>query len=375
MNKDKLTDRRDNNIENKKEDYKDGNGNPEEFIEDMTDPEATAIFKEAFYTEGKALEEEALRSSFVEDEEEKEALRLRILATAGRSTEGTSAADGSVDDDAVASRSMTAATFDRKEIDATAENSVLEHKVALENRSSDAVDNKAVAQETVTEHESGDTMTASKTPVRNNDAVKAPVEAVKKKKKRTFTPFMRWAAVLALVCVGVFGVSVTGQAKGSGLWSSIQRLIGGETRWEQDNNGEDRTYTSTEEEKAIREIEEKLGIDFPIFFYWPGEIGFKDAIIYEESQKFVLEYVDDEQIIYFEGGRGDNDSSANNVWQGEGQVDYVEYDGITYTITELKNDIYGVYYNTKWSSGENIYLLSGIRSREDLEKILKNIKN
>ena len=184
MNKDKLTDPRDNNIENKKEDYKDGNGNPEDFIEDMIAPEATAIFKEAFYTEGKALEEEALRSSFVEDEEKKEALRLRILATAGRSTEGTSAADGSVDDDAVASRSMTAATFDRKEIDATAENSVLEHKVALENRSSDAVDNKEVAQETVTEHASGDTMTVSETPVRNNDAVKASVEAVKKKKYR-----------------------------------------------------------------------------------------------------------------------------------------------------------------------------------------------
>ena len=56
MNKDKLTDPRDNTIENKKEDYTDGNGNPEDFIEDTTDSEATAIFKEAFYAEGKALE-------------------------------------------------------------------------------------------------------------------------------------------------------------------------------------------------------------------------------------------------------------------------------------------------------------------------------
>ena len=76
MNKDKLTDPKDNtienNIEHKKEDYTDSNGNPEDFIEDMTDSEATAIFKEAFYAEGKALEEEALRSPFVEDEEKKE---------------------------------------------------------------------------------------------------------------------------------------------------------------------------------------------------------------------------------------------------------------------------------------------------------------
>lgn len=310
MNKDKLTDRRDNNIENKKEDYKDSNGNPEDFIEDMTDPEATNIFKDAFYAEAKALEEEAENSSFVEDEEKKEALRLRILAAAGRST---------------------------------AEDTVLEHKAALENQS--------------------------------NDTAKTSVEDVKKKKKRRFTPFMRWAAVLALVCVGVFGVSVTGQAKGSGLWSSIQRLIGGETRWEQDNNGGDRTYTNPEEEKAISEIEERLGIEFPIFFYWPDEMLFKDFIIYEESNKFVLEYWDNDQVIYFEGWKGSNDSSENNVWQGEEKNENIVYDGTNYTITEFINDVYGEYYYAKWSSGENIFALLGITSRVELDNILKNIKN
>ena len=310
MNKDKLTDRRDNNIENKKEDYKDSNGSPEDFIEDMTDPEATDLFKEAFYAEGKALEEEALRSPFVEDEEKKEALRLRILAAAGRST---------------------------------AENTVLEHKAALENQS--------------------------------NDTAKTSVEDVKKKKKRRFTPFMRWAAVLALVCVGVFGVSVTGQAKGSGLWSSIQRLIGGETRWEQDNNGEDRTYTSTEEEKAIKKIEEELDIEMPIFFYWPNKLSFQDVYIFGESSKFIMTYSSGEIVLYFEGWKGNNDSSENSVWQGEEEFSCVEYDGTNYTITKLKNDVYGECYYAKWNVGENIFTLSGITNREELEKILKNLKN
>ena len=310
MNKDKLTDRRDNNIENKKEDYKDSNGNPEDFIEDMTDPEATDIFKDAFYAEAKALEEEAENSSFVEDEEKKEALRLRILVAAGRST---------------------------------AENTVLEHKASLENQS--------------------------------NDTAKTSVEDVKKKKKRRFTPFMRWAAVLALVCVGVFGVSVTGQATGSGLWSSIQRLIGGETRWEQDDNGEDRTYTSTEEEKAIREIEEKLDIVFPIFFYWPDKLTFQEVYIFEESNSFMITYSDGKQIIYFEGWKGQNDYSINNVWRGEGNVGSVQHDGTTYYISEIRNDVNGLYYFAKWSSGDYVYALSGITSREELDKILKNIKN
>lgn len=304
MDKDKPIDRKENNIENKKEDYKDSNGNPEDFIEDMTESEATAIFKEAFYAEGKALEEEALRSPFVEDEEKKEALRLRILAAAGRSTEDATAADRSVVD----------------------------------------------------------------------DEVKALVEDGKKKKNRRFTPFMRWAAVLALVCVGVFGVSVTGQAKGSGLWSSIQRLIGVETRWEHDDNGEDRTYTNPEEEKAISEIEEKLGITIPDFFYWPGEIHFKDLIIYEESNKFVLEYVDDERVIYFEGGKGETASSSNNVWQGQGNVEKITNDGVNYLVTEAESDVYDNYYYVKWTIGENSFSISGLIDKEEVIKIIKNIK-
>lgn len=308
MDKVKPIDRKENNIENKIEDYKDSNGNPEDFIEDMTDPESTAIFKEAFYAEGKALEEEVLRSSFVEDEEKKEALRLRILAAAGRSEE---------------------------------ENHVLEYKVASENRIEDMMAD----------------------------------ETSKKKKRRKFTPFMRWAAVLALVCLGVFGISVTGQAKGSGLWSTIQRLVGGETRWQQDDNGEDRTYTSTEEEKAIREIEEKLDIDFPIFFYWPDKLIFQDVYIFEEANKFMMTYTSGEMLIYFEGWKGDDNSSANNAWQGEGETELIEFDGVVYYITHVDSDVLGKVNYVKWTVGEYSFTLSGISNEEELKEILKNIKN
>ena len=308
MNKDKLTDRRDNNIENKKEDYKDGGGNPDDLIENLTDPEATTIFKEAFYAEGKALEEQALRSSFVEDEEKKEAMRLRILAAAGRSDD---------------------------------EKTVLEQKVASENRSNVTVEN----------------------------------ESEKKKKKRKFTPFMRWAAVLALVCVGVFGVSVTGQAKGSGLWNSIQRLIGGETRWEQANNGEDRNISDPEEYKTIGNIENKMGIELPKFFWWPEKTKFSSAEMFENTNNFIIKYSSESEIYYFEGWIGESDISSINVWQGESIVSYIEEDGIVYTIAESKNDIGDSYFYVNWNYEDNSFLLSGMSNLEDVKKIIKNIKN
>lgn len=270
----------------------------EEIIENLTDPEASAIFREAFYAEAKALEKEALANPVEVDEEQMEALRRRILQSVGAEAEDTEALE--------------------KEAEGT------------------------------------------------------PADA--KRKKHRFSPLVSWAAVLALAFMGVFGMSMTSQAKGSGLWSSIQRLIGVETRWAQEDNGEDRTYSNPEEYKAISEIEDKLGILVPTFFYWPEGLEFLKAEIFTESNSFVIAYVDGEQVIYFEGWKGERDASSNNTWQGEGKTIYEEYDNIIYEITEVKNDVYSMSYYVKWTNGEMKYFLSGMTDLEELENILKNIK-
>ena len=361
MNKDKLTDRRENNIENKKEDYKDSNGNPEEFIEDMTDPEATDIFKEAFYAEGKALEEEALRSPFVEDEEKKEELRLRILESVGRSEDGAK-----VEKVAPETKAMVGEKTAPENKAMAGENVDLK----AETRSAYAFSMKKQAENTATTVDAQNTLTENV----SRGAVNASVAPVKKK-KRKFTPLVRWVAVFALVCVGVFSVSMTSQAKGNGLWRSIQWLIGGETRWENDNNGEDRTYTNPEEEKAIGEIEKTLGIKVPKFFYWPGELSYKDMEFFKDSNSFMMSYSDGEHTVFFEGWKGENDTSTNNVWQGEGKKWSEKYDGVLYNIINVENDGYGTMYYVRWENEENQYSLSGMIDLEKLEKILKNIKN
>lgn len=352
MDKDKPIDRKDNNLENKIEDYKDSSGNPEAFIEDMTDPEATAIFKEAFYAEGKALEEEALRSSFVEDEEKKEALRLRILAAAGRSADESAmrGADAAEVENAGWKIETVAGQKGEAETEMTAgENVKLEVKVMVD--------------ENVQRNEK------ARSAVVNED------DDLEKKKRHKFTSMVRWVAVIIIVCAGVFGVSMTSQAKGSGLWSSIQRLIGVETRWESENNGEDRTYTNPEEEKAVKDIEEKLEIEIPMFFYWPGKMKFSEYEIIVESGRFIMVYIDGDRTIYFEGRKGEVNISSNSVWQGEGKIEQVEYDGITYAITEADNDINEKYYYVNWTTDGNVFSLSGMTNCDELKKILENIKN
>lgn len=291
----------------------------EENIENIDDPQASSHFKRIFEEDGKMLEEEALASSYEVDEERKEALRLRILEAA--------VAQGLLDDE------------DVKEHDAAGRgNTVIEAE-------------------------------AAETPEGREGKKRG------KTRKRSYSSILRWAAVIALVCLGVLGASVTSQAKGSGLWSTIQRLLGVESRWKQDNNGKDRTYTDPEEYKAIAEIEEKLGIQVPEFFYWPEGIIFLNVEIFEDAGSFIMMYQVGDDTLYFEGGKNNTNITAVKVWEGNGDTYYERYDDVVYEVTELLSDNNERYYYVVWKVDDVEFVFSGRLEKEELEKILKNIKN
>lgn len=269
----------------------------------QNDGQASALFREAFYEEGRELEAEALASPFAEDEERKEELRRKIIEAAAEEGVWESAAE--------TGKEGTPPKADRTE---------------------------------------------------------------NKRKKSRVSYLLRGAAVLALVSVGVLGASMTSQAKGSGLWSTIQRIMGMETRWEQKDNDEDRSISNPEEYKAITEIEAELGIEVPEFFYWPGELDFSEYDISQEASRFMMVYTDDAKDLYFEGWMADSDLSSNDVWEGEGRVRQVEYEGITYTITEIDSDDEDTYYYVTWIKGDFQFSLSGRINGDEIEKILKNMK-
>ncbi len=256
------------------------------------DAQASALFKEAFAAEGKALEKEALADLCPVDEERKEAMRRRILEGVHEEKEETG---------------VETATVPRQ--------------------------------------------------------------------KRRFGAWVRRAAVILLICGGIIGVTTTSYAGHNSIWSMIRRLIGLETRWEQDNNGEDRTISDPEEYKAIEDIETSLDITLPIFFYWPDKSTFSAYEIPEDASSFVMTYEEEDTVLYCEGWKGDIDTSSIFDWEGNGVVTHETYDGVTYVITEIDNEVYGTCYYVEWSSNDCRFLLSGATDYEELEKILENIKN
>lgn len=187
---------------------------------------------------------------------------------------------------------------------------------------------------------------------------------------------IRWVAVLALVCAGVFGVSLQSQAGKDGLWSSIQRLIGVESRWEQKDNDEEREYSDPEDVKAIKDIEATLDVNIPKFFFLPDDVEFLEYKIEKDIESFTMVYEEDTSIIYFEGWYNVSDASSVNSWENEGEVSYQEYDGVKYKIIGTKDDKKGkeTYY-VEWAVNNDRFLLSGLVDMSEIDKILKNIKN
>ena len=195
--------------------------------------------------------------------------------------------------------------------------------------------------------------------------------------KKPWKSTLRWVAVLALVCAGVFGVSLQSQAGKDGLWSSIQWLIGVESRWEQKDNSAEREYTDPEEWAAVVKIKDAMEGSVPTFYYWPDNIKFSEYKIDKETNAFTMVYQSDVAVVFFEGWYNDaSDASVMSSWENEGKVSYQEYDGIKYKIveTEDENNVGKTYY-VEWNVNNARFLLSGLDDMLEIEKILKNIKN
>lgn len=196
--------------------------------------------------------------------------------------------------------------------------------------------------------------------------------------KKPWKSTLRWVAVLALVCAGVFGVSMQSQAGKDGLWSSIQRLIGVESRWEQKDNSAEREYTDPEEWAAVADIEKRLDIKMPEFYYWPQSMTFYGYEVKDDADSFTMMYKKkDKEIIYFEGWCKDNDASAMDSWEGQGKESYQEYEGVKYKIVQIEkgSDGESSYYYVEWNENHIQFMISGMIEKNEIKKILKNIKN
>ena len=181
-------------------------------------------------------------------------------------------------------------------------------------------------------------------------------------------------AVVAVACV--FAASMTSEANRTYLVNSVRIWSGDDSKIVvyNDENNED---ASTDEEKAIVDIEEKLGVKIPEFYYRPYEFEFSNYVIDETTSlaRIEYEYQNNSVTLYIDKQNLTTASKINST-SGNEKDETVIYNGEIAIVIKKNYDssTKEISYSAEWNKDGNVYLLSGRIKLEELEKILKYMK-
>ena len=125
-------------------------------------------------------------------------------------------------------------------------------------------------------------------------------------------------AGIALVCCAcVFAASMTSEANRAYFVKNVRYLMGDDTRvlvYNDDTNESD----NMEEYKAIQDIEEKLGIDMPEFYYRPQGLEFRDYEVNTSADNARIEYTYKDIILSFYINK-ENENTASTINSAHGE--------------------------------------------------------
>ena len=151
--------------------------------------------------------------------------------------------------------------------------------------------------------------------------------------------FLGMTAAAVISCFGLFGVSMSTQGGRSYVMDKANEVLGDEKNTEIEN-GEDRLITDRTEEEARSEIEEKLQVEVPTFFYLPDRMDFDSYEIDETAQSVFMKYQGEDACMYFVIQTNYADSSG--IYRNdEGiEVEKIETDipNVKFELWEIQSD-------------------------------------
>lgn len=176
---------------------------------------------------------------------------------------------------------------------------------------------------------------------------------------------------MAVVCVAcVFAASMTSEANRKYLVNSVRVWSGDDTKTVNYND-------PSNEDKAIADVEEKLGVKVPEFYYRPYGMEFKNYEIDSYIDIAWIEYRYKKDIIIFYIDKQDDHraSKIDSLHGDEKDAIIVENDGINIKIKKIKDVSDNMAnYSAEWCDENASYVLSGRIELEEIKKIIKNMK-
>lgn len=211
------------------------------------------------------------------------------------------------------------------------------------------------------------------------DSVEKVVSIEKKssaKKKHSYVRFGRIAGIAGLCLICVFAASMSSEANRNYFIKSVRYLAGDDARVVIGNDEENENIKMDEYE-AMADIEEKLGVKLPEFYYRPYEMKFIKYEVSEMADFANIEYQYKNTILSFHINK-QNNYAASNVSSTIGEETEYEInteDDLRVCIKEVKDkgDIMPTYIAT-WTDEKVTYYLSGKIELEEIKKIIKYMK-
>lgn len=250
-----------------------------------------------------------------------------------------------------------------------------------------AVADKAVSMEPESSKEAG---TAARATAGFNSPVKTETVAVSDigvssengskndrpvRKKRSYLRLGKVAGVAGVCLLCVFAASMTSEANRNHFIEGIRYLAGDDTRVVVGNDVENEDV-NIDEYEAIEEIQDKIGVKVPEFYYRPVGMEFYNYTIAESTTAAYLEYRYKNTIIMFYIDK-QNEYTASDIYSMNG--DDVEKivsgdDKTEVIINKVYDEMEEPSYTASWSKDDVIYVLSGRIDIEEMKKIIKYMK-
>lgn len=185
----------------------------------------------------------------------------------------------------------------------------------------------------------------------------------------------RVAAAVLVCAAGVFAASMTSQANRSYFIDTVKLWTGNDTNIIIENDGNNEK-SSMDEDEAIVEIEQKLGVTVPKFMYRPTGFEFKNYNVSAVIGYAWLEYSYMDTIVsIYINDYTDSSKSSDQLLDGEIVGTIKENGGETkIKIIRVKdeNDEKESYV-AYWNQNEIFYQISGKMEKEEFMKLIRKV--
>ena len=196
------------------------------------------------------------------------------------------------------------------------------------------------------------------------------------KKKHSYMRLGRSAGIAGLCLICVFAASMSSEANRKYLVNSMRILSGNDSQFISYNDDSNEN-ASTKESDAIADIEEKLDVKMPEFYYRPYGMEYMTYEISEPASAAKINYQYDDNIVTFYIDK-QNQSTASNINSSSGEekiIDTIEKEGYKVTLKKLQEqNEKNLTYVAQWEYNGCAYSWSGKFRIEELKKIIKEMK-